>query len=58
MAVAGIRDYFEKVGGPVPDKLLAKSFRQAMDEHTLELADNRDLRLEEETYKYFREFTL
>ena len=40
------------------DKLLAKSFWQAMDEHTLELAENRDLRLGDDCYKCFRELTL
>ena len=52
------KEYFEKVGCQVSGKLLAKSFWQAMDEHTLELAENRDLRLEDDCYKELREFTL
>ena len=50
------KECFDKVGCQVSGKLLAKSFWQAMDEHTLELAENRDL--EPDCYKELREFTL
>ena len=52
------KEYLEQVGYQVPAKLLANSFWQAVDEHTLELAENKDMRFDGECYKKLRELAL
>ena len=52
------KEYQEKVGHVVPGKLLAKSFWQAVEEHTLELAGNKNMTSGEGCYKELRAFAL
>ena len=52
------KEYQEKVGQVVPGKLLAKSFWQAVDEQTLELAGNKNITFGEGCYKELRAFAL